>query len=65
LPAYFVVEDGVLIEIARRRPTTADALADVPGVPPELLRRAGVSVLQAVAENLGLTRVKDVPMGHP
>lgn len=48
LPAYFVIEDAALVEIARRRPLTVEALADVPGVPPEIVRRAGAALLRAL-----------------
>lgn len=48
LPAYLIVEDRTLLEIARRRPRSPGELAEVPGVPPAFLRRCGAAVLRAV-----------------
>jgi ATP-dependent DNA helicase RecQ len=48
LPAYCVFHDRVLVEIARRRPSTADQLLAIPGVGPAKLERFGDAFLAAL-----------------
>jgi ATP-dependent DNA helicase RecQ len=45
-PAYIVFSDKVLWEMAARRPTTAAAMLDVPGVGPAKLERYGQAFLE-------------------
>ncbi len=45
LPPYVIFHDATLIEVARRRPASLDALADIPGIGRSKLDRYGVAVL--------------------
>jgi ribonuclease D len=49
-PPFKVIAEETLVELARVRPGSADALARVRGVTPAVLRRMGEDVLRAVAE---------------
>lgn len=48
LPPYFILEDRVLIEIARRRPRDLQALLEVPGVSPVVTDQYGAAILRAL-----------------
>ena len=50
LPPYVIFHDATLIEVARRRPASLAALADIPGIGRSKLDRYGAAVL-AVAAN--------------
>jgi ATP-dependent DNA helicase RecQ len=50
LPPYVIFHDATLIEVARRRPATLTALADIPGIGRSKLDRYGAAVL-AVSAN--------------
>jgi ATP-dependent DNA helicase RecQ len=50
LPPYVIFHDTTLIAIARRRPATVDALAEISGVGQAKLERYGADVLRVVAE---------------
>jgi ATP-dependent DNA helicase RecQ len=52
LPPYVIFHDATLIEVARRRPASLDALADIPGIGRSKLDRYGAAVL-AIAGNAG------------
>jgi ATP-dependent DNA helicase RecQ len=52
LPPYVIFHDATLIEVARRRPASLDALADIPGIGRSKLDRYGAAVL-AVAAGAG------------
>ena len=45
LPPYVIFHDATLIEVARRRPASLDALADIPGIGRSKLDRYGAAVL--------------------
>ncbi len=45
LPPYVIFHDTTLIEVARRRPASLDALADIPGIGRSKLDRYGAAVL--------------------
>jgi ribonuclease D len=47
-PPFKVLAEHTMVEIARRRPRTADELAGVPGMTPVMLRRVGELVLAAL-----------------
>jgi ribonuclease D len=47
-PVQSVLSDAVLVEIAKRRPTTTAALEQIRGVAQSSMRRRGAEVLQAV-----------------
>jgi ribonuclease D len=47
-PVQSVLSDAVLVEIAKRRPTTTGALEQIRGVAQSSMRRRGAEVLQAV-----------------
>jgi ATP-dependent DNA helicase RecQ len=47
-PAYIVFSDKVLLEMAARRPSTPEALLDVPGVGPAKLERYGEAFLEVL-----------------
>jgi ATP-dependent DNA helicase RecQ len=49
LPPYVIFHDSTLIEVARRRPRSLAALADVPGVGRSKLERYGSAVIAIVA----------------
>jgi ATP-dependent DNA helicase RecQ len=49
LPPYVIFHDATLIEVARRRPISLDALADIPGVGRSKLERYGAAVLAVTA----------------
>jgi ATP-dependent DNA helicase RecQ len=51
LPPYVIFHDATLIEVARRRPVTLEALSDIPGLGRSKLDRYGTAVL-AVISNL-------------
>jgi ATP-dependent DNA helicase RecQ len=51
VPPYVIFHDATLADIARRRPTDADALKGVSGVGQSKLQRYGAEVLQLVREN--------------
>jgi ribonuclease D len=48
-PPFKVLADATLLEVARRRPRTADELGRIAGMTPSVLRRVGREVLEAVA----------------
>ena len=49
LPPYVIFHDATLIEIARRRPASLAALAQIPGLGQSKLERYGAAVIAAVA----------------
>jgi len=49
LPPYVIFHDATLLEIARRRPASPAALAQIPGVGPAKLERYGGAVIAVVA----------------
>jgi ATP-dependent DNA helicase RecQ len=49
LPPYVIFHDATLIEVARRRPGTLEALADIPGIGHSKLDRYGAAVLAITA----------------
>jgi ATP-dependent DNA helicase RecQ len=50
LPPYVIFHDATLIEVARRRPASLDALAGIPGIGQRKLDRYGAAVLAVVAK---------------
>lgn len=48
LPAYFVLEDRVIVEIARRRPRNLEELLEVPGVSRVFAERYGAALLRTL-----------------
>jgi ATP-dependent DNA helicase RecQ len=53
VPAYVVLPDRTLGELATRRPSTTEALLDVPGIGPSKLERFGAELLRVLAEAPG------------
>ena len=51
-PPFMVMGEPILTELARRAPRDAEALKAVPGMTPDLIRRHGSALLQAVQEGL-------------
>lgn len=49
-PPFKVLAEHTMVELARRRPTTLDAVARFPGVTPAVLRRMGDAIVAAVAQ---------------
>ena len=45
-----IFHDATLIEVARRRPASLDALADIPGIGRSKLGRYGAAVLRVTSE---------------
>jgi len=52
LPPYVIFHDSTLIEVARRRPTSREALLNIPGVGASKLDRYGSAVIGIVAQQL-------------
>ena len=52
LPPYVIFHDATLVEVARRRPASLEALADIPGIGRSKLDRYGAALL-AIAGNAG------------
>jgi ATP-dependent DNA helicase RecQ len=48
VPAYVVLHDSTLAEIARRRPADLAALAGVPGIGARKLERYGAGLLEVI-----------------
>jgi ATP-dependent DNA helicase RecQ len=48
LPPYVIFHDATLIEVARRRPSTLAALAQIPGIGRSKLDRYGIAVIAVV-----------------
>jgi len=49
VPAYVILHDKTLHELAARRPASADELLDVPGIGQAKAERYGAEVLEIVA----------------
>jgi ribonuclease D len=47
-PPFKVMPETAMLEVARRRPATAEALGGIPGLTPTVLRRMGDALLAAV-----------------
>ena len=58
LPPYVIFQDKTLAEIARRRPKTVEAMADISGVGESKLQRYGPAVLGVL--NVGVEFVPDL-----
>src|SRR5207248_8410231 len=56
LPPYVIFHDSTLTEVARRRPSSLAALAEIPGVGRSKLERYGGAVIAVVAERMTGTR---------
>jgi ATP-dependent DNA helicase RecQ len=50
LPPYVIFHDATLIEVARRRPASLDALADIPGIGRSKLDRYGAALLAVTGD---------------
>jgi ATP-dependent DNA helicase RecQ len=50
VPAYVILHDATLAEIARRRPRDVAALADIPGIGARKLERYGASLLEVLGD---------------
>jgi len=50
LPPYVIFHDTTLIEVARRRPGSLDALAEIPGIGRSKLDRYGAALLAIAAD---------------
>ncbi len=50
VPAYVILHDATLVEIARTRPRDADALSEVPGIGARKLERYAQALLDIVAD---------------
>jgi ATP-dependent DNA helicase RecQ len=55
LPPYVIFHDSTLTEVARRRPASLDALAEIPGVGRSKLERYGGAVIAVVAGSVAGT----------
>ena len=66
-PAFKVLSDLFLAEVARRLPRNEEELARVPGTSPQALRKVGAQVLEAVTKGLEaepLARPRPQPNGR-
>ena len=52
LPPYVIFHDATLIEVARRRPASLDALAAIPGIGRSKLDRYGAALLAVTADTM-------------
>jgi ATP-dependent DNA helicase RecQ len=52
VPPYVIFHDSTLIEVARRRPASLAALAEIPGIGRSKRERYGSAVIAAVAANI-------------
>jgi len=52
-PRQWIARDALLMELALRRPKNRRELANVEGMPPKLLQRAGDRLLRAISESNG------------
>jgi ATP-dependent DNA helicase RecQ len=52
LPPYVIFHDSTLTEVARRRPSSLAALAEIPGVGRSKLERYGAAVIAVVIESM-------------
>ena len=50
LPAYVILHDATLAEIARRQPRDLDVLAEIPGIGARKLERYGPALLELLAD---------------
>jgi ATP-dependent DNA helicase RecQ len=53
LPPYVIFHDSTLAEVARRRPDSLAALAEIPDVGRSKLERYGAAVIAVIGENTG------------
>jgi len=53
LPPYVIFHDSTLVEVARRRPDSLAALAEIPGVGRSKLERYGAAVIAVIGGNAG------------
>jgi ATP-dependent DNA helicase RecQ len=65
LPPYVVFHDSTLIEVARRRPVSLAALADIPGIGRSKLERYGQAVINLVAETAAGHSGAEAAEGRP
>jgi ATP-dependent DNA helicase RecQ len=52
VPAYVILHDATLAEIARRQPRDQSALADIPGIGQKKLERYGPALIDVVRVGL-------------
>jgi ribonuclease D len=52
-PPFKVLAEATMVDIARRRPRSAEELERMPGVTPSVMRRLGVAILEALATGSG------------
>jgi ATP-dependent DNA helicase RecQ len=64
LPPYVIFHDSTLTEMARRRPASLAALAEIPGVGRSKLERYGGAIIAVVAESVTAPR-SDTTAGAP
>jgi superfamily II DNA helicase RecQ len=50
VPAYVILHDATLAEIARRQPPDQDALAEIPGIGQKKLERYGSALIALVRD---------------
>jgi len=50
VPAYVILHDATLVEIAQRQPRVPDELADIPGIGKAKLERYGAMLIEVVAQ---------------
>jgi ATP-dependent DNA helicase RecQ len=51
VPAYVILHDATLAEIARREPRDLDALGDIPGIGARKLERYGAALLEVISRH--------------
>lgn len=54
-PRQWIMRDAVLVEIARRRPSSVDELAEIEGLAPATVRHSGTELIGLVRETAGRT----------
>jgi ATP-dependent DNA helicase RecQ len=61
VPAYFIFTDATLRELARRHPTTAEALLEVPGIGERTAEKYGLTLLNALRSEAGQPDLHEMP----
>ena len=51
VPAYVILHDSALIELARKRPADHDGLTDIPGFGSRKIERYGEALIKLVSDH--------------
>ncbi len=65
LPPYFVLTEAVLVELARRGPTTPEALIRISGIGARIVEKHGLALLGALRQHAGEPPLDTLPAPGP